>query len=278
MIKKLTSLFSILLLLVVVFGSPKVARAAITRVQFKSIDCGATSTCAPTFTSNVTAGNSIIVAVSAYYGGAGNNGRPWTVSDTRSSTWNTAYSSGDGEYPTMSIFYADNITGGADTVTVTAGVATYWDVTVVEYSGLLSSGSLDTSHADQLGSGSSGTTYNSGNLATAQASELLFGLNHCYSVVTATPDSPWNIIENLVAISSTHMDTQDQIVSSTGNYADSGTFNVSCSLLDSGSPHPFVIASFKAAAGGGGAVAVPTVQLLKGVMSTNKGQVIIKKN
>ena len=73
---------------------------------------------------------------------------------------------------TQSIYYAKNIAGGSNTVTVTFNqAAAYPDVRILEYSG------LDTSESAGCdgGGGGIGTRANSGSATTTSANELIFG-------------------------------------------------------------------------------------------------------
>ena len=99
-----------------------------------------------------------------------------SVSDTRGNIYHQAIQFNQtldvptGE--TLAIYYAENIAGGANTVTVTESQANNTlRFAILEYSGLATSNSLDVTVAAQ----GSGTTLNSGSTTTTANGDLILG-------------------------------------------------------------------------------------------------------
>ncbi len=145
--------------------------AGIVLVQHRSKDAGTTASSTLAFNSNNTAGNWIAVVVRA-----GRAGQVLTVSDTRGNSYHPAIQfnvitdtpNGD----TLGVFYAENIAGGANTVTVTDSInGSTLRFAILEYSGVALANSLDVISTAQ---GTSATA-NSGNALTTAAGDLLLG-------------------------------------------------------------------------------------------------------
>jgi len=146
------------------------ARAGVTLVQHTSKDAGTTSSASLAFPANNAAGNWIGVVIRA-----GHSGQVLAVSDTRGNTYkqavqfNQTLDAPNGE--TLAIYYAENIGGGANTVTVSESLANNTlRFAILEYSGLTTSNSLDVTSAAQ----GSGTTLNSGTATTTVGGESDF--------------------------------------------------------------------------------------------------------
>jgi len=138
------------------------AWAAIANVQSTgySNDAGGTST-AKAFTSNVTAGN--LIVVTGYFGNSA------TCADSLGNTYQSGATNGR-----LRMFYAENITGGACTVTVSHDSATYRRISIHEYSGAKTSASMDTSAQSGLvDPGSSATDGNTTPAVTPSANGSL---------------------------------------------------------------------------------------------------------
>lgn len=143
-----------------------------------NINDAASTTVTVTFGSNVTAGNTIVVGG----GGVGYDlsGVTDSLGNTYSGPTNNIYDAAVDTHTGM--WYAENITGGACTVTLTftnAGV-TYKRMAVAEYSGLKTSASFDVSAGQNVASTGTGTDgLSSGNTATsAEANELAVTFAH----------------------------------------------------------------------------------------------------
>jgi hypothetical protein len=95
-----------------------------------------------------------------------------TVSDSLGNAYTRAVGPTTTTGVSESIYYAKNIAGGSNTVTVTFNqAAAYPDVRILEYSGLDTTAPLDVT---AVGVGS-GTSASSGSAATTVANELIFG-------------------------------------------------------------------------------------------------------
>jgi len=135
--------------------------AAIALVQHASKDAGTTTSATLAFNANNTAGNWIGVCIRA-----GQSGQIFTVTDSngnayhRAVQFNVTVDSPGGN--TLGIFYAENIAGGANTITVSDRVSGTMRFAILEYSGMATGGSLDVAAAAQ---GSSANP-NSGNVTT----------------------------------------------------------------------------------------------------------------
>src|SRR5437879_2007917 len=118
---------------------------AITLVQHASKDAGNSTSSTLSFGANNTSGNWIAVCVRA---GALNE--VITVGDTRGDVYRKAIQfnqTTDGF--TGAIFYAESIAGGANTVTVSDNISGTLRFSILEYSGVATSASLDVAAAAQ---------------------------------------------------------------------------------------------------------------------------------
>jgi hypothetical protein len=125
-----------------------------------------------------TAGD-FLIAVTAYQ----LPGTTVTLTDTLGNTWThlTAYNNSncgntDGNYSGAQIWYAENIKGGANTVTMQVNAATYIWVAVVEYSGIKTSGSLAASNG--FVATTSSNSISAGNVTATGSNNLIFGFFH----------------------------------------------------------------------------------------------------
>ncbi|MGH7484023.1 MAG: beta strand repeat-containing protein, partial [bacterium] len=166
----------------------------ITLVQHASKDAGSVASSSLGFGSNNTAGNFIAVVVRA---GALNE--TVMVADSRQNTYHKAVlfnQAADGF--TFAIYYAENIAGGANTVTVSDTVSATLRFAILEYSGVATSGSLDTfgsgqSHGTSLNSGAAVMTTVNGDLLlgafmTGNGDNFTAGAN--YTIVESVPAEP----------------------------------------------------------------------------------------
>ena len=215
---------------------------SITLIQHTSKDAGTTSSSTLTFASNNTASNWIAVSIRA---GAANE--TFTVTDTNGNTYrkaiqfNVTVSGG-----TIGIFYAENIAGGANTVTVSDTAVATLRFAILEYSGVATSGSLDGVAMTQGNSASP----NSGSGTTTANGDLLLG-----AIMTAAPETytagiGYQIEESAPAEPGTKLITEDQVQATAGAAAASATLGMA-------NPWAAAIAAFKVAGSGGGTA--PTI-------------------
>jgi hypothetical protein len=133
-----------------------------------------------------------------------------SVTDSKGNTYALAVGPTKATALTESIYYAKNIAGGSNTITVKFNqTASYPNVNVLEYSGLDTANPLDVS-SSAIGSG---TTANSGSAMTTSANELIVGAGNPSSVFKAVGSGFSSRIINAYGGIS-----EDRIVSSTGSY------------------------------------------------------------
>ncbi len=183
--------------------------APIALVQHISKDAGLSNSSSLAFNSNNTAGNWIGVCIRA-----GKPGQVFTVTDSRGNTYRQAVQFNefaDGE--TVGVFYAENIAGGANAVTVSDTISGQTlRFAILEYSGILSANSLD---ATAVTSGSS-TSPNSGNATTLTSGDLLLGAIATADTPAFTAGSGYKIEETVPAPPSTKLMVEDMVQTSAG--------------------------------------------------------------
>jgi len=152
------------------------AAPSIALVQHISKDAGTTSSSSLAFSVNNAAGNFIAVVIRA-----GKSGQAFSVSDSRGNVYKQAIRFDmTVDADTVSIWYAENIAGGANTITVSDTILGTMRFAVLEYSGVAASNSLDVSAAAEGTSASPATS----TVTTNFSGDLLLG-----EIVTANPAS-----------------------------------------------------------------------------------------
>jgi hypothetical protein len=133
-----------------------------------------------------------------------------SVTDSRGNGYALAVGPTKATGLTSAIYYAKNIAGGSNAVTVTFnGTAAYPNVNVLEYSGLDRANPLDVSAA----ASGNGTTANSGSATTTSANELIVGAGNPTSVFTGAGSGFSNrVINGFGGVS------EDRVVSNSGSY------------------------------------------------------------
>jgi hypothetical protein len=199
-----------------------------------------------------TAGNLNIVVV-------GWNDTTATVSsvvDTRGNAYTLAVGPTSGTALRQSIYYAKNIAGGSNTVTVTFSQAAFYpDVRVLEYSGLDPTAPLDVT----AGAAGTSTSANSGSATTTAANELIFGAGTTGGTFgTAGTGFVRRILtpNSDIAI--------DKTVNATGGYN-------ATSALPYSSTWVMQMATFRASGQGGGGNPAPTVTGISPTSGTTAG-------
>src|SRR5208283_3214485 len=173
---------------------------------------------------------------------------------------------GDGD--TTAIFYAENIAGGANTITVSQAASAALRFAILEYSGVAKSGSLDVTAAAQGNSASP----NSGNAVTTANGDLLLGVIMTSDSEAYTAGSGYKIEGNIPAEPNTKLIAEDQIQGSAGTVSAS----VSLGATDMWAAG---LAAFKAAskaAGHGGPTLMQRASLDAG--STGSGTLVFPSN
>lgn len=212
--------------------------APIALVQHISKDAGTTTSSTLAFAGANTAGNFIAVAIR----GGLSSSQVFTVSDSNANSYKQAKQIGStGSAVTTAIYYAENIKGGANTVTVTMSVSGPLRFALLEYSNVASSNSLDATAAAT----STSTSPNSGNLSTTANGDLLLGTVATADSVTFTAGTGFTL-RDLIPATGNKMMTEDQIQSAAGTASAIAT-------LSPASSWGAILATFKPASGGGGA-------------------------
>lgn len=227
---------------------------AIVRVQGTGVRRVSNET-APTkaFGSNVTAGNHIIVLVEGWSNPAWQAG---DVTDSLGNTYQLAIAKNDFNVNDCAIYYAENITGGACTLTVNPAAVAGWygAYAAVEHSGLLTSGSLDKTqtNADSARPVSTGST---GTLT--QANEVVAAVMTIAATQTTMTIDNAGFTEEFEELDfSGHNpgEGDSKIVAATT------AVNVSWTISPTDAVWSACIATFKGVdAGGGGAGSIPRV-------------------
>jgi hypothetical protein len=125
-----------------------------------------------------TAGN-FLIAATAYQV----PGTTVSLTDTLGNTWTdlTSYNTSaaattDGNYSGVQLWYAENIKGSANTVTISVNATTYIWLGVVEYSGIKTSGSLAANNG--FVATTSSNSISAGNVTATGTNNLIFGFFH----------------------------------------------------------------------------------------------------
>jgi len=189
-------------------------------IQHASKDAGITNSSTLAFPSSNTAGNFIAVIIRA-----GKSGQVLNVSDSHANTYKQAALINmtlDGE--TDAIYYAENIAGGANTVTVADNISQgTLRFSIMEYSGVALSSSLDNA-ATAEGIGATPTTANA---PTSWGGDLLLGEIVTANAATYTAGAGYKIEDFVPAEPNTKLIGEDQIQSAAGNASANATIGAS---------------------------------------------------
>src|SRR6185437_10983485 len=161
---------TLLLFLLVLLLPVQAWAATATLVQSNSAEGSAVASIVSTFTSNVTTGNMIIAFVRL----STLTATTVTVTDTQGNTYVDAVAQNqDTDQHAIHIFYAKNVTGGADTVTAafSSGANNHPWIAIYEYANMDTVAPLDKT---AVGQGSGVTPLTAGTATTTQGNELLF--------------------------------------------------------------------------------------------------------
>src|SRR2546422_619320 len=168
------------------------AVASPTLVQHASKDAGVTLSSSLAFSSNNTAGNWVGVVIRA-----GHSGQAFAVSDTRGNAYrqavlfNQTLDTPNGD--TFGIFYAENVAGGANTVTVSESISNNTlRFAILEYSGLATTNSLDLPAT--LAAQGNGTSATNGGAAKHYQLKPSVGANRRFS------HNHWNELWNVARL------------------------------------------------------------------------------
>jgi len=216
---------------------PRVTEAGVALVQHVSKDAGTTTSSSLSFVSNNTQGNWLAVCIRA-----GQSGEAFSVSDSlgnvyrRAAQLDVTVDTPNGD--TLAVFYAENVKGGPNTITVSESILATLRFAILEYSGVATANSSDVSASAQ---GTSATP-NSGNATTTSNGDLLLGVIATANPATFTNGASFIAEERVPAEPSSKLFVEDRVQTSTG------TISASASL-GSSDQWGALLASFKAGAG-----------------------------
>jgi hypothetical protein len=229
------------LLLLLFIANSLTAATGISLVQHKGLDAGTNTTASLNFPSANTAGNFIAVVIR----GGLSSSQVFTVKDSSGNTYKKAVQIGfTASAVTSAIYYAENIKGGANTVTVSMTVNGPLRFAIMEYSGVATSNSLDATAAAT----GTGTAASSGNTTTTVSGDLLLGSVSTVNGATFTAGTGYVIRDYVPNESGTKLITEDRIQSAAGIASATAT-------LAASDTWGALLAAFKAAGG----VAVPSI-------------------
>jgi len=225
-------------------GLPAQAQSgAITLVQHAGKDAGNSTSSTLSFGTNNTAGNWIAVCVRA---GALNE--VIAVGDTRGNFYRKAIQfnqTTDGF--TGAIFYAESIAGGANTVTVSDSISGTLRFSILEYSGVATSASLDVAAAAQ---GSNNAPSSAPSVNTTANGDLLLGTVMTGNGQNYTAGPGYKIEESVPGVGNAKMMVEDQVQTISGAA-------IAAATIGSADDWAIGLAAFKAANGTGGTA--PTI-------------------
>jgi IPT/TIG domain len=231
--------------------------ATIALVQHASKDAGTTSSAILAFTSSNSVGNFIVVAIRA-----GHSGQNFSISDSQGNIYQQAVRSdvtvdtpnGD----TLGIFYAEDIAGGPNSVTVSDSISgNTLRFAILEYSGVAPFQSMDGVAAAQ----GTGSAANSGSVNTTAPGDLLFGSVLSGNGATFTAGSGYALRDAVPAAPNSKLMTEDRVQASAGAASASATLSAS-NNWGAG------LAAFKAASTGGGSPIISSLNPNSGAVGS----------
>jgi len=194
------------------------APAGISLLQHVSKDAGIATSSSLAFTSNNTPGNWIAVAIrSAPFV------QTLTVTDTRGNTYRKAIQLNETvDGMAVGIFYAENIAGGPNTVTVSNPSATATlRFAILEYSGVARANSLDAMAAAQ----GTSSTPGSGTLTPTSSGHLVIGVFSTANERTFTAGSGYLLEERVPAAPNTKLVVEDRMQTTAGPLSAGASLN-----------------------------------------------------
>lgn len=205
--------FSIIVLAVALSVVPRLS-AGVNFVQVNYQTSNSASSLAVPYPSAQTAGNLNIVVV----GWNDSTSIVSSIADSKGNTYVQAVGPTVGTALTQSIYYAENIAAGSNTVTVTFNTAVlYPDVRVVEYSGADTANPLDVTAA----AAGSSLTSSSGPASTTSLNELIFGAGTTFNTYYPGSGFTQRVLTDFGDI------VEDATVVSMGSYSATATLRVS---------------------------------------------------
>ena len=235
------------------------APGVVSLVQHAGKDAGTTTSSTLAFSSANTAGNWIGVGIRA-----GGTGQTLAVVDTRGNVYRKAVQFNEtADGTTIALFYAENIAGGTNAVTVSDTLTgRTLRFSILEYAGVATSNSLDGVAASQ----GFGTALNSGPATTTASGDLLVGVFASSVPVTFAPGAGYSLQDQVPIAPSTRLTTEDGRTGAAGTV--SATATASAANNWGG-----VLAAFKAA--GGGTSGTPTISNVSPNIGSAAGGTIV---
>src|SRR5262249_8825922 len=155
------------------------------------------------FTNPNTGGNWIAVCVRAGY----SSSQVFTIKDSIGNIYRRAAQVGMASSVSFGIFYAENVKGGANTVTVSDTVSAPLRLAIMEYSGVAATNSLD---AAVTGIGTS-TSLSSGTLTSTTNGDLLLAAGATPNIDSFTAGSGYFISDFVPAEPNTKLIAEERI-------------------------------------------------------------------
>src|SRR6266403_1879908 len=256
--KYVTALLSLSLFVACFPSSARAQTSTIVLVQRANKDAGTATSATLAFNSNNTVGNWIGVCVRA-----GHSGQIFTVTDSRGNTYrkaaqfNVTVDTPNGH--TLGIFYAENIAGGANAITVSDTISGTMRIAMVEYSGVAATNSLDVFAMAQ----GNGVSPNSGNATATSSGDLLLGaISSAYSA-SFTAGNGFAIEGSVPAAPNTKLIAEDRIQTAAATVS-------AGAILGAPDSWGVVLAAFKAGnAGGGSSPSITSLHPASGVVGTS---------
>jgi hypothetical protein len=204
--------------------------------SFAQASPGAAASLALSFPANTGAGDFILVAFDY-----ASSATPSSVADSQGNVFTPVgnqLTSPGGD--SSRVYYAKNIKGGADTVTVTLSRTSVWlEIYLIEYSGTDPNNPIDA----QAGASGGAGAVSSGNATTTVAGDVIYG--YCAADAACTVGSGFTARSTLNGNL-----LEDMVAGSAGSYAATGTANSGWTMQ---------MVALKPASGGGGGTGAPVI-------------------
>jgi hypothetical protein len=187
-------------------------------VQHTGKDAGTTQSTTLTFATSTTAHNWIAVVIRA-----GRSGQAFTITDTRGNVYRRAVQLNETvDGTTVAIFYAEDIAGGTNTVTVSDSISGgTLRLAMFEYSGVATANALDVVASAQ----GTSTTPTSGFATTTASDELVIGGISSAESATFTAGSGY-VIQERVPATAPKLVVEDRRQTAAGPVSASATLSV----------------------------------------------------
>ncbi len=180
-------------------------------IQTAAKDAGTTASTTLAFPSTNTAGNLIAVAVRA-----GGINQVFTITDTKGNVYRKAVQFNVTlDSVSLALFYAENISGGANTVQVSSTQSGTLRLGILEYSGVATTNALDVTAAAQ-GTSAAPT---SGNATTTANGDLLIGVFSTADPLNVTPGTGFALSSAVPANPNAKLAVADRVQTAAGSAA-----------------------------------------------------------